>query len=245
MRHFTKKRDIVRPGVTRFASAFLTLQSLADKKSQLRFMFSSEEWEKCKFSKTVKGKTAYATVVSPSFWAGVSSCLKVFAPLVKVLRMVDADWKPSMGFIYGEIKKARKDIIDALGNNEKAYDPIVKIIDNKMKDRLDTSLHLTAYLLNPFYAYNNVDVADDVDANDGIIDVVGTLYPGEYTIQNEILMVELKMYTNKLGKFDRLVATEGCKVNDEKFDPGNAFCISFIYFYIKVTNYHNTFVSKL
>ncbi|GKB42075.1 uncharacterized protein Tco_0887017 [Tanacetum coccineum] len=91
MRQFTKKRDIVRPGVTRFASSFLTLQSLAEKKSQLRHMFSSDEWEKCKFSNTVKRKAAYGMVLSSSFWAGVTLCLKVFAPLVKVLRMVDAD----------------------------------------------------------------------------------------------------------------------------------------------------------
>ncbi|KAJ9544512.1 hypothetical protein OSB04_024219 [Centaurea solstitialis] len=164
MRHFTKKRDIVRPGVTRFASVFLTLQSLAAKKSQLRQMFTSEDWDKCKFSKTVKGKATYATVVSPSFWAGITLCLKVFAPLVKVLRMVDADWKPSMGFIYGELKKAKKEIIDALGNNKNAYEPVIGIIEAKMKDRLDTCLHLTAYLLNPFYLYNNEEAQNDVEA---------------------------------------------------------------------------------
>ncbi|KAI8535294.1 hypothetical protein RHMOL_Rhmol10G0162700 [Rhododendron molle] len=32
MRKATKKRDIVRPGMTRFATSFLTLQSLAEKK---------------------------------------------------------------------------------------------------------------------------------------------------------------------------------------------------------------------
>ena len=35
MRKYTKKRDIVRPGVTRFATSFLTLQSLVDKKKKL------------------------------------------------------------------------------------------------------------------------------------------------------------------------------------------------------------------
>ena len=78
-------------------------------------MFSSDGWEKCKFSKTVKGKSDFAMVLSPSFWQGVTLCLKVFAPLVKVLRMVDADWKPSMGFVYGELKKAKKEIMDAFG----------------------------------------------------------------------------------------------------------------------------------
>ncbi|GJV26183.1 putative reverse transcriptase domain-containing protein [Tanacetum coccineum] len=88
MRDFTKRKDIVRPGVTRFASSFLTLQSLSEKKEQLRHMFSSTKWEECRFSGTVKGKAAFATVLSTAFWAGVTLCLKVFTPLVKVLRMV-------------------------------------------------------------------------------------------------------------------------------------------------------------
>ena len=52
MRLFTKKRDIVRLEVTRFASSFLTLQSLMEKKAQMRTMFTSSEWENCNWSKT-------------------------------------------------------------------------------------------------------------------------------------------------------------------------------------------------
>ncbi|CAH1449265.1 unnamed protein product [Lactuca virosa] len=155
MRKFTNKRDIIRPGVTRFASAYLTLQSLSEKKEQLRHMFSSNEWEECKFSNAVKGRSSHTLVTGSTFWAGVALCLKVFSPLVKVLRMVDADWKPSMGFVYGEIKKAKKEIIDALGGNKKAYEPIINIISKKMKGRLDSKLHLTAYLLNPYYHYKD------------------------------------------------------------------------------------------
>ncbi|GJT08452.1 hypothetical protein Tco_0842914 [Tanacetum coccineum] len=61
MRDFTKRKDIVRPGVTRFASSFLTLQSLSEKKEQLRHMFSSTKWEECRFFDTVKRKAAFAT----------------------------------------------------------------------------------------------------------------------------------------------------------------------------------------
>jgi hypothetical protein len=56
MRKFTKKRDIVRPGVTRFATSFLTLQSLMEKKNELRAMVASDAWDQCKHSKSVKGK---------------------------------------------------------------------------------------------------------------------------------------------------------------------------------------------
>ncbi|CAN6584346.1 unnamed protein product [Malus baccata var. baccata] len=78
MRKHTKKRDIIRPGVTRFATSFLTLQRLIDKKKDLKVMVASEEWEQCKHVKTTKGKAAYATVLSSHFWSGVLLCLKVF-----------------------------------------------------------------------------------------------------------------------------------------------------------------------
>ncbi|GJT04227.1 pescadillo-like protein [Tanacetum coccineum] len=218
MRQFTKRRDIVRPGVTRFASGFLTLQSLAEKKSQLRSMFCSEEWEKCTFSKTVKGKTVYALVLNAAFWAGVTTCLKVFAPLVKVLRLVDADWKPSMGFIYGELKKARQEIKDALNDNENAYKPVLDIIAKKSSNRLDTYLHMTAYILNPFYYYHDPLAKLDVEANDSIVEILGILFPEDYDLQDHINTVELPMY-KKLQKFDRPIATKSCAVNNEKFDP--------------------------
>ena len=46
-----------------------------EKKTQLRSMFTSSEWEECKWSKNVKGKVAYATVMSIAFWNGVTSRL--------------------------------------------------------------------------------------------------------------------------------------------------------------------------
>lgn len=45
-------QDIVRPGVTRFATAFLSLHSMLLKKKELREMFRSEEWDALKLSKT-------------------------------------------------------------------------------------------------------------------------------------------------------------------------------------------------
>ncbi|XP_050387005.1 uncharacterized protein LOC126803258 [Argentina anserina] len=102
MRNCTKKKDIVRPGVTRFATSFLTLQSLNKKKHMLRLLFASKEWEDSKYSKTQKGKAAFATIMSTSFWNGVELCLKVFEPLVKVLRLVDGDKKNHLWVSYME-----------------------------------------------------------------------------------------------------------------------------------------------
>lgn len=150
VRDCTKERDIVRPGVTRFATTFSTLQSFLEKKQRLKSMFVSSEWERCNDSKYLKGRSSYFTCLSPAFWNGISRAVKVMEPLVKVLRMVEGEKKPSMGFVYGELVEARRSIKAAANNLERYYKPIFEIIDEKVKGRLDSPLHLTAYLLNPY-----------------------------------------------------------------------------------------------
>ena len=79
--------------------------------------------------------------------------MKVFEPLVSLLRLVDGDVKPSMAWLYGELLKAKTKIKEAFGNNPRAYKETIAIIDKKLKGRLDTPLHKTAYILNPYYSY--------------------------------------------------------------------------------------------
>ncbi|KAL5759938.1 hypothetical protein ACOSQ2_018776 [Xanthoceras sorbifolium] len=224
MRSFTKKRDIVRPGVTRFASSFLTLQSMMEKKSQLKAMFCSELWDQCKWSNTTKGQKAYATVMSTSFWNGVTTCLKVFAPLVKVLRLVDGDKKPAMGFVYGELLQAKEDIKVALNNVDRNYKPIIDIIDARIKGRLDSSLHLAAYFLNPYYCYKDTTIKDKVDVNVAMFECVEAIYSTDnYHIQDTIANTEIRKYKMKEGTFRLQLAISGCKNNTQDYDPGTIF----------------------
>ncbi|XP_077233649.1 uncharacterized protein LOC143875954 [Tasmannia lanceolata] len=194
MRKFTKKRDIVRPGVTRFASSYLTLQSLMEKKDKLRLMFSSEEWGECKWSKSTKGKAAMGTILSLSFWNGVSMALRVFGPLVKVLRLVDGDWKPSMGFLVGELEDAKKEVMGAFKNNENTYKPILEIIDAKAKDRLDSPLHLAGYFLNPYYYFRDDKVEKDPRVMDAMITCIENFFPDDFDTQHILSNVELLKY---------------------------------------------------
>ena len=222
MRKFTKKRDIIRPGVTRFASAFLTLQSLYEKKEQLRMMSQSEEWEKISHVKNNnKGVQATATLVKPTFWNGVSLCLRVFEPLVKVLRMVDGDIKPSMAFLYGEILKAKEEIRMAVGNVDKTgilYKSIIGIVEEKMKNRLDCPVHMAAYCLNPYYSFNDPSIFNSEEVMDGFIAAVETFYHGDYDKQNQVLNDDFHKFKDRVGHFAKKVAQAGCK--DYDFSPG-------------------------
>jgi len=152
MRYFTEGKEIVRPVVTRFASNYLTLNSIQEKKDQLRKMVVHSRWDSLKDVKS-KGKNATTTILNPNFWKDVKLTLVVFEPLFKVLRLVDGDVKPSMGFVYGELLKAKRQIKEALGNVESRFKDIIAVVDKKMAGRLDSPLHLTAYLLNPHYSY--------------------------------------------------------------------------------------------
>ncbi|KAF8405904.1 hypothetical protein HHK36_007982 [Tetracentron sinense] len=55
------------------------------------------------------------TVLSTSFWKGMVYAMKITAPLVRVLRLVDGEKRPPMGYIYEAIDKAKEAMKEALG----------------------------------------------------------------------------------------------------------------------------------
>ncbi|CAN6908821.1 unnamed protein product [Brassica oleracea] len=144
---------------------------------------------------------------------------KVFSPLVKVLRLADGEKVPSLGFIFGEILEAKKSIKEASDHLEKNYLPVFRIIDEKMKGRLDTPLHMAAYFLNPFYFYKEPNIQLDVAVMEGFLTCVETFYDGDFVKQDLCVNQEVSLYKNKSGSFGRALALKGCKTKDDKFDP--------------------------
>jgi hypothetical protein len=109
MRTHTKVRELRRPTVTRFATHFLTLQSLLQCQYELKQMFVSGEWRDCRYSRRVDGRAIARLVYIDSFWQGVEEFCSGVEPLVKVLRLVDGD-KPVMGYLYEAMDKAKESI---------------------------------------------------------------------------------------------------------------------------------------
>ena len=131
MKKYTGGRDIVRPGVTRFATQFLQLQAIVRQKEGLENMFNSEEFRKTKYGKEKKGPgyEARKIVMSRDFWSKANDILKVFEPIVKVLRLVDGDEKPTMGFIYEAIDRAKQ----AIQQNSRYHSKYNDIIEKRWK----------------------------------------------------------------------------------------------------------------
>ncbi|KAL6560117.1 hypothetical protein OROHE_006355 [Orobanche hederae] len=127
MRKHTNDKELLRPAVTRFATAFLTLQSMYKQKSALEVMFSSDEWVTSAQAKKSEGNVAKRIVVNdPNFWPYVAFCVKTDVPLVSVLREVDSQERPAMGYIYELMDRAKETIKFNCGGLEKKYMPILE-----------------------------------------------------------------------------------------------------------------------
>ena len=75
-------------------------------------MFDYEEFKSSKWGKEKSGCAyeAKKIVLGKDFQSKASDILKVLKPIVKVLRLVNGDEKPTMGFIYKAIDRAKQSI---------------------------------------------------------------------------------------------------------------------------------------
>ncbi|KAL5730716.1 hypothetical protein ACHQM5_003510 [Ranunculus cassubicifolius] len=147
MRTFTDGRELKRPGKTRFATNFLCLQSVLKEKEPLRFLVSSNEWNRHRKAKDDDTKKVVNIIQSDEFWEKGNMIIAVIEPIVKVLRMVDSD-QCTLGYIYEAIERVKKSIKKILKDDEKYLD-FWKIIDLKKRTRIHHDIHAVAAYFNP------------------------------------------------------------------------------------------------
>ncbi|XP_052203350.1 uncharacterized protein LOC127808780 [Diospyros lotus] len=199
MKQCTRGRDLPRFTVPRFAAAFLTLQSLHHQKSNLRKMFTSEEWSKSKWAKKQAGKRAANIVLMPKFWENAIDVLKIIGPLVRVLRLVDGEEKPTMGYIYEAMRRAKNATARSFKENEEKYGHIFDIINNRWACQLNHPLYAAGHFLNPEFFYSNPKIRQDEVVVRGLYECIERLVPS-LELQDKIID-ELALYKNAEGLF--------------------------------------------
>ena len=136
--------EILRPGATRFATHFLLLKSLNQKKVGLKAMFSYEDWEASRYSNTTKGREVPKIIISARFWDYISDILIAVEPLYVILRKVDMDKKPQMGNVYRLIHEAKEKIKRRLQSPTK-YQHYIDIITTRWDDQMGKPIHSVSY----------------------------------------------------------------------------------------------------
>nr|KAJ0198664.1 hypothetical protein LSAT_V11C600338540 [Lactuca sativa] len=184
MRKLTKNRELHRSCVTRFATQFYTLQSVHDNRHHLQVLFVSEQWRKSDFAKKAPGKRIEKIVSKQSFWDGVYLACQIYAPLVDIVRLVDTEERPCMGYIYDVMSRAQDQISKNLndGNNDKKG-------------------LAAGCFLNP--AIFHGDKSKEYEANKqimtGLYVAIDRLVPDED--ENDTLRQELNLYIDLSGQF--------------------------------------------
>ncbi|KAL8520588.1 hypothetical protein ACS0TY_011211 [Phlomoides rotata] len=203
LRSFTDQKELCRVGVTRFATAFLTLQRMLELKPNLRTMFSSEQWTQSKWSKELDGKKVARIIISAKFWNSVVYILKIYRPLVHVLRLVDGEQKPAMGYIYEAMDRA-KEAIAKVFDKEEDYKEAFEIIDRRWDCQLHKPLHAAGFFLNPQFFYNLAEGEVDKEVSTGFYEAVLKLIPD--VGEQEKVYTQLSTYRHGDGMFGTPVA---------------------------------------
>ncbi|GAV87820.1 LOW QUALITY PROTEIN: DUF659 domain-containing protein, partial [Cephalotus follicularis] len=110
--------EIVRPAMTRFAISFITLKSIYDHKPDLALV-TSKHYRNHKLSRTPKGKSFSSTILDNKFWNDCLIAIKVVAPIIRLLRIVDSDEKPSLGHVYEDMFRTKMAIKNLFNNKKK------------------------------------------------------------------------------------------------------------------------------
>ena len=109
MKVFTKDRDLLHPGITRFAIEFISLQSLIHYEGNLKMMCTTNEWRefnKDRSRKSLRDKVSNL-ILTDRFWKKAKEVQTIMEPMVKVLKLVDQDKKPTLSIIYEAMDKAK------------------------------------------------------------------------------------------------------------------------------------------
>lgn len=210
--------DLLRPGVTKFATAFLSLQIFKKNKSKLKAFVNSTEWAELEFSQSLQAKRVHKIINNRSFWKVVTLALNIFEPIVKVLRRTDSD-TPSMGWLYGDMEVCKNEIALNLKHDESKFKLISLQIDKKWNETMKTPLHMAGHLLNPFFYYQRREAIErDGTVVDGFAECVDRMYAKDPEMQDKIC-AQLPLYQNQIGSFGREVARRQMK--NPSLDPVN------------------------
>lgn len=202
MKKFTFGSDIVKLGVTHFATNFMTLKKMAELKLCLQSMVTSQEWMDCPYSKKPGGLTMLHIVSNRSFWSSCILISRLTNPLLRVLRIVGSQKRAAMGYIYAGMYRAKETIKRELVERQD-YMAYWSIIDRRWEQHRQFPLHAAGFYLNPKFFYSIKGCMHN-EIVSRMFDCIERLVP-DIKVQDKIIK-EINSYKNAVGDLGRNLA---------------------------------------
>ncbi|KAL8514689.1 hypothetical protein ACS0TY_013688 [Phlomoides rotata] len=168
-----------------------------------------ETFRESRYYKDKKASAVLEVVLDLKFWSDCAIVVGDVAPLIRVLRIMDTDRRPSIGYVYDGIYRANKAIKDMFRHKKRLYKPFTNIIKARWDKQLRRDIHAAAYLLNPVFAYDRENMCKKKEIMDGFIEMVTTLI-GDKSIQRKCID-EVGVFQDRLGSFGRPLALDSSK----------------------------------
>jgi hypothetical protein len=172
---------------------------LYDRKSDLQALMVDRHFTTHKLAKSTAGKTVSVIVLDSTFWSNCFMIAKIMAPIIKLLKIVDGDERPSMGYVYDGMQRAKNAIKAMFRNRKSSYKPYTDIIKARWDKHLKRELHAAAYFFNPAFQYSG-DFNDKSRVTEALVKLfeVKSLCPDV-----SIAFQEVQIYRDRKESFDK------------------------------------------
>ncbi|XP_026440234.1 uncharacterized protein LOC113339047 isoform X2 [Papaver somniferum] len=196
--------EITRPATTCFATNFIALQSIIYHKHYLQGLVTCPEFVESSCYKEDKGQEFCNIVMNIEFWKTCSKVVKISEPFVRVLRMVDSEDTPAMGFLYDNIIKVKDDVSNVFNRRKRDYEPYMKIINSRLDKHFKKNIHIMGYWLNPAIQYSE-DMSKDPRIHSCVLDIIENVAGYNQTLQDKF-MKEKQTFQEAMVDFGRNIA---------------------------------------
>ena len=97
----------------------------------MQALVTSKFFVNSKYLMDNKSRIVVSIILDNRFWNDCLIVMNLIAPLVRLLRIVDYDERPLMGYVYERMYKARLGIKKLFNHNKRLYKPYTRIIKER------------------------------------------------------------------------------------------------------------------
>ncbi|XP_026444083.1 uncharacterized protein LOC113344294 [Papaver somniferum] len=196
--------EIIRPASTRFATNLIALQSILSHKHHLQGVVTCEKFVESDYYRQATARDFCKVIMDVEFWNTCTTVVKLSDPVVRVLRLVDSEDRPAMGYLYDRIIKAKNAVMKMFHRNRREYEPYKDIINDRLHKHLTPKIHIMGYWLNPALQYSE-DMSKSPRIQSSVLDVIEDVAGYNQALQNK-LMTEKQIFRDAKGEFGRRLA---------------------------------------
>ncbi|XP_075659224.1 uncharacterized protein LOC142629126 [Castanea sativa] len=201
--------EIVRPRPTRFATTFIALGSLKEHKHDLQALVTSKFYVESRYAKDKKAKAVVKIILDNQFWNDCHVIVHIMSPLIRLLRIVDSDEKPAMGYVYDGMYRVIDGIKKNFKNKKRLWEPYVNIIKDRWDNQFYRDIHAAAYWLNPAFQYDSSTFNKRLETQSAMTDVIES----KVSVGRLKLVEELRLFREREQTFGTQLAQESAKTS--------------------------------